>query len=143
MNELSRMERHRSRHKGRKKEKAAESGGKAVRSNTKLEDLDTNKEAESNSALGSRSRNRTTNEHSSSNSRNTASGEGLSRSRSVRSGGTGAEEQTAPSRANTYPSHRVRMSKWFVNALIIIFILLMAGLLIWGLIGAPPLEEIL
>lgn len=143
MNELSRMERHRSRHKGRKKEKAAVSGDTAVRSNTKHEDLGTNIEGQSNSYRGSRSRNHATNEQSSSISRSTAAEEGLSRSRTARSRYTGAEGKSAPSRTSTYPSHRVRMSKWFVNSLIIIFILLMAGLLIWGLIGAPPLEEIL
>ena len=53
------------------------------------------------------------------------------------------EEVSAPKRTNTYSSYRVRMSKWFVNSLIVIFILLMVGLLWWGLIGAPPLKELL
>lgn len=48
--------------------------------------------------------------------------------------------QSIPSRTSTYMSNRVRMSKWFVNSLILIFVLLMAGLLVWGLMGAPPLR---
>ncbi|WP_251035499.1 hypothetical protein [Paenibacillus sp. ISL-20] len=70
-------------------------------------------------------------------------GDGLSRSRSTRSRQRQAEEASAPKRTNTYSSYRVRMSKWFVNSLIVMFILLMVGLLWWGLIGAPPLKELL
>lgn len=51
--------------------------------------------------------------------------------------------QPIPSRSSTYMSNRVKMSKWFVNSLILIFVLLMAGLLVWGLMGAPPLKTIL
>ncbi|MGV2806337.1 hypothetical protein GNF85_22595, partial [Clostridium perfringens] len=73
-----------------------------------------------------------------------STGDGLSRSRSTRSRQRQAEEEvSAPKRTNTYSSYRVRMSKWFVNSLIVIFILLMVGLLWWGLIGAPPLKELL
>lgn len=49
--------------------------------------------------------------------------------------------QYTPSRSSTYMTHRVKMSKWFVNSLILIFVLLMAGLLVWGLMGAPPLKK--
>ncbi|UNK20490.1 hypothetical protein MNQ98_10950 [Paenibacillus sp. N3/727] len=116
MNELSRMERHQSRHKGRKKNKAA-----------------------------ARSQHKAGMEHAPYASEGSEEIEGLSRTRSAKLRGNDAspEEEVPPSRTSTYPSQRVRMSKWFVNTLIVLFILLMAGLLIWGLIGAPPLEEIL
>lgn len=115
MNELSRMERHQSRHKGRKKNKAAAYEDTVGR-------LQEDKEYDTSSL--SRSRHKPGMEH-------------------APYASEGSEEIEGLSRTSTYPSHRVRMSKWFVNTLIVLFILLMAGLLIWGLIGAPPLEEIL
>lgn len=123
MNELSRMDRHRSRNKGRKNNKAA-SKDSVFRSKENKENL--------NSRLDSRSQHRAPED------------DVLRRSRSRRENNDAQlDEESAPSRSSTHPSQKVRMSKWFVNSLIIIFILLMAGLLIWGLIGAPPLEEIL
>lgn len=130
MNELSRMDRHRSRNKGRKNNKAA-SKDTVFRSKENKQNL--------NSRLDSRS------QRLDSRSQHKASEDDvLRRSRSRReSYDAQLDEESAPSRSHTHPSQKVRMSKWFVNSLIVIFILLMAGLLIWGLIGAPPLEEIL
>lgn len=134
MNELSRMDRHRSRNKGRKKDKVT-SKDAAFRSKENKEDL--------NPTLGPRAQHNSNQDHNDPDHR-THEVDVLRRSRSGRVSNEGMlDEESAPSRTNTYPSHRVRMSKWFVNSLIVIFILLMAGLLIWGLIGAPPLEEIL
>lgn len=131
MNELSRMDRHRSRNKGRKKDNKAESNGKAFRSTNTKESKAQRIRPRSGANIQSDPFQIETRE--------------VNELRRVRSKGYRDEEhdQSVPSRANTYPSHRVRMSKLFVNSLIITFILLMAGLLIWGLIGAPPLEEIL
>lgn len=47
-----------------------------------------------------------------------------------------------PTRSDVFPSQRVRLSKWFVNSLIIIFILLTGALVYWGIIGAPPLRTL-
>lgn len=55
----------------------------------------------------------------------------------------GEEAEELPMRSKTYSSYRVRMSKWFVNSLIILFVMLMAALLWWGMKGAPPLKELL
>lgn len=123
MNELSRMDRHRSRNKGRKNNKAG-SKDTVFRSKENKQNL--------NSRLDPRSQHRAPED------------DVLRRSRSRRENNDAQlDEESAPSRSRTHPSQKVRMSKWFVNSLIVIFILLMAGLLIWGLIGAPPLEEIL
>ncbi|MBW4082862.1 hypothetical protein [Paenibacillus sp. S150] len=51
-------------------------------------------------------------------------------------------ESSTPSRTETYPSERLRFSKMFINSLIVIFLLLLAFLLYWGLIGAPDLNEL-
>ncbi|WP_047911111.1 hypothetical protein [Paenibacillus sp. TCA20] len=53
------------------------------------------------------------------------------------------EAETLPTRSDLFPSQRVRLSKWFVNSLIIIFILLTGALVYWGIIGAPPLRTLL
>lgn len=50
------------------------------------------------------------------------------------------EAGTLPTRAEIFPSRRVRLSKWFINSLIFIFILLTGFLVYWGIIGAPPLS---
>ncbi|MCM3784042.1 hypothetical protein M3231_13755 [Neobacillus mesonae] len=52
------------------------------------------------------------------------------------------EAETLPARTDLFPSHRVRLSKWFVNSLIFIFILLTGALVYWGVIGAPPLRTL-
>lgn len=131
MSELSRMERHQSRNKGRKNKTSAQSQkGK------------TTKEAQSEETRGHTSSSNSA-RAGTNRAQGRASTEGLSRSRSSRSAPATLEEELAPKRTNTYSSYRVRMSKWFVNSLIIVFILLMASLLWWGLIGAPPLRELL
>lgn len=131
MNELSRMERHRSRDKGRKnKTPAASEQGIASKSQRAQDTLSRSKSSVYKEPREQKPQDSQT--------------EGLSRSRSNRSRSSQSEEEvSAPKRTNTYSSYRVRMSKWFVNSLIVIFILLMVGLLWWGLIGAPPLSELL
>ncbi|OKP95670.1 hypothetical protein [Paenibacillus sp. P46E] len=52
------------------------------------------------------------------------------------------EESSTPSRAESYPSERLRFSKMFINSLIVIFLLLLLFLLYWGLIGAPDLNTL-
>lgn len=52
------------------------------------------------------------------------------------------EGEETPSRTRTYPSERVRFSKMFVNSLIVLFLMLLAFLLYWGIKGAPPLREL-
>lgn len=52
------------------------------------------------------------------------------------------EGEATPSRAESYPSERIRFSKMFVNSLIVIFVLLLACLLWWGIEGAPELRTI-
>ncbi|MNO59493.1 hypothetical protein D3C76_500820 [compost metagenome] len=51
-------------------------------------------------------------------------------------------EASTPSRTESYPSERLRFSKMFINSLIVIFLLLLAFLLYWGLIGAPDLNTL-
>lgn len=53
------------------------------------------------------------------------------------------EAETLPTRAELFPSRRVRLSKWFINSLICIFILLTGFLVYWGIIGAPPLNTLI
>lgn len=55
---------------------------------------------------------------------------------------TGENEERTPSRAETYPSERVRLSKIFVNTLIFMFVLLVASLFWWGKEGAPELRTL-
>lgn len=50
--------------------------------------------------------------------------------------------EETPSRTQTYPSERIRFSKMFVNSLIVLFLMLLAFLLYWGIEGAPPLREL-
>ena len=52
------------------------------------------------------------------------------------------EGEATPSRTQSYPSERIRFSKMFVNSLIVIFIMLLASLLWWGIEGAPPLRTL-
>ncbi|KOP63866.1 hypothetical protein AMS62_00455 [Bacillus sp. FJAT-18019] len=131
MSELSRMQRHQSRNKGRKNKTSAQSQ-KGKTTKVGQEEETWGHPTSSNSARAGMKR-----------TQSSAATEGLSRSRSSRSARATMEEELAPKRTNTYSSYRVRMSKWFVNSLIIVFILLMAALLWWGLIGAPPLSELL
>lgn len=132
MNELSRMQRHQSRNKSRKNKSTAQTEKRtAVKSRQADETRSRSKSPPRASSVEQKPQSGTT-------------ADGLSRSRSTRSRQRQTEEEvSAPKRTNTYSSYRVRMSKWFVNSLIVIFILLMVGLLWWGLIGAPPLKELL
>lgn len=52
------------------------------------------------------------------------------------------ESEGTPSRTQSYPSERVRLSKMFVNSLILIFIMLLGFLIWWGIVGAPPLHTL-
>jgi hypothetical protein len=47
------------------------------------------------------------------------------------------------SRAEMFPSRRIRVSKWFLNFLSTLFVLITAALLWWGIKGAPPISEML
>ncbi|OZB94833.1 hypothetical protein [Paenibacillus sp. XY044] len=51
-------------------------------------------------------------------------------------------EPAVPARADTYGSRRIKISKYFTNTLIFLFICLTAFLVYWGIKGAPPLEEL-
>ena len=51
-------------------------------------------------------------------------------------------ESTVPARADTYGSRRIKISKYFTNSLIFLFIGLTAFLVYWGIKGAPPLEDL-
>ncbi|MET3543968.1 cobalamin biosynthesis Mg chelatase CobN [Paenibacillus favisporus] len=53
-----------------------------------------------------------------------------------------ADESTVPARADTYGSRRIKISKYFTNSLIFLFIGLTAFLVYWGIKGAPPLEDL-
>ncbi|MEK5644110.1 hypothetical protein BK138_13600 [Paenibacillus rhizosphaerae] len=52
------------------------------------------------------------------------------------------EESAVPARADTYGSRRIKISKYFTNSLIFLFIGLTAFLVYWGIKGAPPLEDL-
>ncbi|WP_311078575.1 hypothetical protein [Paenibacillus polymyxa] len=58
------------------------------------------------------------------------------------------EDDTPPAseyrtRAEMFPSRRIRVSKWFLNFLSTLFVLITAALLWWGIKGAPPISEML
>lgn len=46
-------------------------------------------------------------------------------------------------RAEMFPSRRIRVSKWFLNFLSTLFVLITAALLWWGIKGAPSISEML
>ncbi|MGG1618658.1 hypothetical protein ACIFQM_20180 [Paenibacillus sp. NRS-1782] len=46
-------------------------------------------------------------------------------------------------RAEMFPSRRIRVSKWFLNFLSTLFVLITAALLWWGIKGAPPISKML
>ncbi|HEY2492867.1 MAG TPA: hypothetical protein VGI33_08150 [Paenibacillus sp.] len=52
------------------------------------------------------------------------------------------EQGPVPARTDTYSSQRIKLSKIFLNTLIVLFFLLTIGLVWWGVEGAPPLNEI-
>ncbi|KJD44936.1 hypothetical protein [Paenibacillus terrae] len=57
-------------------------------------------------------------------------------------------EEDAPvseyrTRAEMFPSRRIRVSKWFLNFLSTLFVLITAALLWWGIKGAPPISKML
>lgn len=54
----------------------------------------------------------------------------------------GQDQKNTPSRTDTYPSERIRLSKIFVNSLIVMFIALLVSLVVWGIKGAPPLHTL-
>ncbi|MGF9699116.1 hypothetical protein [Paenibacillus sp. MABNR03] len=56
---------------------------------------------------------------------------------------TVAEAGSLPTRTELHPSRRLRLSKRFVNSLIVIFVLLTVSLVWWGIQGAPPLNTFL
>ncbi|NMO96944.1 hypothetical protein [Paenibacillus lemnae] len=124
MSELSRLQKHQRRRKGSKSKQQKRTSEPAV----------TPSSGKSKRSTSSRP------------AKKPAASSGMSRSRTRGSEGTRApssesSKRSTPSRSRTYSSQRVRMSKWFVNSLIVLFIMLMAGLLWWGLIGAPSLED--
>ncbi|MCL6602415.1 MAG: hypothetical protein K6T94_06005 [Paenibacillus sp.] len=51
--------------------------------------------------------------------------------------------EATPSRSQTYISERVKLSKMFVNSLIVLFVILLISLLWWGIEGAPKLGTLL
>jgi cobalamin biosynthesis Mg chelatase CobN len=55
---------------------------------------------------------------------------------------TTQEAEDTPSRSQSYPSERIRLSKIFVNSLYFIFVLLLASLVWWGIEGAPELRTL-
>ncbi|GIO30837.1 MULTISPECIES: hypothetical protein [Paenibacillus] len=55
---------------------------------------------------------------------------------------TGEEEDSTPSRTERYASRKIMISKYFTNSLFILFLVLTAFLVYWGVKGAPPLEEL-
>lgn len=133
MNELSRMERHRGRNKGRKNKASSVSPPSPAAKPSRQDAGEHTGLSRSKPKMAEQRRTYTA-----------GAEEGLSRSRRKQSATPDTmEEATAPRRTHTYSSYRVRMSKWFVNSLIVIFILLMASLLWWGLIGAPPVSELI
>ena len=52
------------------------------------------------------------------------------------------EDGPIPARTATYASKKIKISKYFINTLIILFVLLTAFLVWWGVKDAPPLEEL-
>ncbi|WP_036657246.1 hypothetical protein [Paenibacillus wynnii] len=56
---------------------------------------------------------------------------------------TAQNGEATPSRSQTYTSERVRLSKMFVNSLIVLFVILLISLLWWGIEGAPELRTLL
>ncbi|MDQ0169049.1 hypothetical protein [Paenibacillus tundrae] len=54
-----------------------------------------------------------------------------------------SEAGSLPTRTELHPSRRLRLSKRFVNSLILLFVLLTASLVWWGVKGAPPLHTFL
>ncbi|MDO7905101.1 hypothetical protein Q5741_01575 [Paenibacillus sp. JX-17] len=53
---------------------------------------------------------------------------------------TPEEEEELLTRAEMFPSRRLRLSRWFLNTLSFLFVLLTIGLFWWGFQGAPPLS---
>ncbi|KAA9007193.1 hypothetical protein F4V43_01525 [Paenibacillus spiritus] len=75
-------------------------------------------------------------------SKHSAAAAGSRRSAAGRSGRAAKTEGSTPSRASKHSSERVRLSKIFVNSLQALFLALLAMLLLWGVKGAPPLNEL-
>ena len=145
MNELSRMERHQSRKKGRGSSQASRKKSNAASQGSKSNSKKTPENRKSPASTGVPSRSRKSAAETAVPTRKKTTSQvpaGMKQASSQTNKGKTVQRST-PSRSNRYPSYRLQMSKWFVNSLIIIFILLMAGLLIWGLIGAPPLGELI
>lgn len=44
----------------------------------------------------------------------------------------GSEDDKLPSRREVHPSNKQQMAKWFFRILIVLFLALMVGLLMWG-----------
>ncbi|OMF91966.1 hypothetical protein [Paenibacillus sp. FSL R7-0273] len=76
-------------------------------------------------------------------SRKARHGASGSSSRQDRPKRTAAQEtEETPSRSQSYPSERVRLSKIFVNSLYVLFIMLLGFLVLWGIKGAPELRTL-
>ncbi|MUG64972.1 hypothetical protein CHH75_09890 [Paenibacillus sp. 7541] len=139
MKELSRLERHRSRNKGRNKKTSDASphglsANHAPNAQVAYDKEEVAASSEGSTASGGLSRRSRYRGNSS---------EAVPKSASSRAAVEGEALDELPMRTRTYSSYRVRMSKWFVNSLIILFVLLMAALVWWGVKGAPPLKELL
>jgi hypothetical protein len=62
------------------------------------------------------------------------------RRRSVKTEQPAQDKEGTPSRTDSYPSERIRLSKLFVNSLIVMFVALVVSLVWWGVEGAPKLN---
>ncbi|MGF7050004.1 hypothetical protein J2T13_004527 [Paenibacillus sp. DS2015] len=51
------------------------------------------------------------------------------------------DQEPVPARTDTYSSQRMKLSKIFLNTLIVLFFLLTIGLVWWGIEGAPDWKE--
>ncbi|WP_028589064.1 hypothetical protein [Paenibacillus massiliensis] len=67
----------------------------------------------------------------------------MERSRTDEQEGSEELPDAYPSRAELFPSRRLRVSKWFLNFLSTLFMLITAVLVWWGIQGAPPVKTLL
>ncbi|MEK3787780.1 MULTISPECIES: hypothetical protein [Paenibacillus] len=67
----------------------------------------------------------------------------MERSRTAEQEGSEELPDAYPSRAELFPSRRLRVSKWFLNFLSTLFMLITAVLVWWGIQGAPPVKTLL
>jgi len=128
-----------SRVKSRQKKKTRErsSGGRKTAANVKTEP-----KKEKSAPVLSRTRKKTSSGKPAPAGRRTTAATARGGSRAARPKAGREEEQTAPSRSATYRSERVRLAKLFVNTRNVLFFVLLAFLLVWGIKGAPPLRTL-